>query len=84
MQNPFVLIVEAADFVMRSVLNVYLSFLLFVVAIGLASRLAARLLSQALPLNWRTAFVNLCTVFGVVIAVLTAPRLLYHAPNWLR
>lgn len=84
MQNPFWLIVEAADFVMRSVLSVYISFALSVVVFGLLSRLVARLLAHAISLSWPVTFVNIFTVAGALVAALLAPHLLYHSPIWLR
>jgi len=84
MQNPFWLIVEAADFVMRSVLSIYLSFALSIVVLGLISRLVGRLLAHAMSLNWSTTFVNIFTIAGAVAAALLSPHLLYHSPVWLR
>jgi len=84
MHNPFVMIAAAADFVVRPLLNIYLSFLLFVVAIGLLSRLLARALTHPLPSRWHARFLDLATLVGALIAALSAPRLLYYAPHWLR
>lgn len=84
MENPFVLVVKAAAFIVRPLLNIYLSFLLLVLGIGLLSRMGASLLAKTLPLAWRTIFVNTFTLAAAVIAALSAPRLLYYAPDWLR
>ncbi len=84
MQNPFWLIVEAADFVMRSVLSIYFSFALTIVGFGLLSRLFARLLAHAMSLSWPATFINIFTFAGALVAALLAPHLLYHSPIWLR